>query len=205
MTKDTTHQPRRLAKLIGLALAVALTLGACGSAATSDDASSDLPTLDAGADDGSNDDGSSDEDGENEEVTEEDAEAAMAEYEKCMADFGIEINMAGTEGADIDSTQVEDGAGYAAAPTDEDSFEEASETCDPILEDAFGDFEMSPEQEAELADQMLEMQKCLADAGFDIDMSGGAFELDADIDFDAFDAAMQKCEPAGIQAEGSDQ
>lgn len=207
--EDPKNQPRKLASLFGLALAVTLTLGACGSGATSDDASgesasADLPTLEAG---GGADAAAIREEGEDSEISEEDAEAAIAQYDKCMADFGIELDLgsAGGGGADVESTQFVEGADDGGALFDEDSFDEASETCDPILEDAFGDFELSPEQEAEMADQMLEMQKCLADAGFDIDMSEGAFELDPDVDFDEFENAMSQCEPAGIETAGTDQ
>ncbi len=126
-----------------------------------------------------------------------DPEIAMAEYEKCMADQGLDMQFV-TEG---DGAMIET---FDAAPEDLDDgksisdfrfeeFEAAEEICGPILEEAFGSFEMTPEQEAEMADEMLELSRCMSDAGFDIDMTGGAFQLDENIDFEAFEEAMSTC------------
>ena len=58
------------------------------------------------------------------------------------------------------------------------------------------EFEATPEQEAEMADQMLELSKCLAEEGIEMgDMSGASFELPADIPFEDVEAAMAKCQP----------
>jgi hypothetical protein len=40
---------------------------------------------------------------------------------------------------------------------------------------------------------MLEMQRCLSEAGFDIDLDGMTFELDENVDFEAFEEAMDAC------------
>ena len=126
-----------------------------------------------------------------------DPEIAMAEYEKCMADQGLDMQFV-TEGNGATIETFDD----APEDLDEDlslrefgleDLEAAEEICGPILEEAFGSFEMTPEQEAEMADQMLELNRCMSDAGFDIDTTGGAFELDENIDFEAFEEAMSTC------------
>lgn len=184
---------------------------ACGSEAATDtaelptiessttvpDAAADSPDSDAATND--TDTVSSDDPSDGEPV---DPEIAMAEYEKCMSDQGIEMEMAvmgaeGGSGFETLDAPIDSDAGLDA-PTegitiDDEDFQAAEEVCGPILEDAFGSFEFTPEQEAEIADQMLELERCLADQGFEIDTDGGAFELDPDIDFEAFQSAMSAC------------
>ena len=191
------------------AIAVAMVLAAgCAAGDGDDDAgAAELPTLQSGAsDDEAADESTSESDdsggggarGSDEEV---DPEIAMAEYEQCMADQGIDLDFgeavdgAVVEEFEIDEDAADGGADAAIAIDDLDEFEAAAGECDQILEEAFGEFELTPEEEAEFADQMLELERCLSDEGFDIDMSGNAFELDEDIDFEAFEEAMRTCEP----------
>lgn len=194
MTKTRTAA---LAPLIAMLLALA----ACGSAAADTSATgAELPTLEtADAADGSTDDADEDAtDGDAEEADGPvDPEIAMAEYERCLADEGIELpSMEDGDGAMV--LEFEAAEGGDGEPGDPEAFEAAFEKCDELLTDAFGEFEMTPEQEAEMADQMLEMQRCLADLGFEIDLDGAAFELDPTIDFDEFEAAMDECAPEGV-------
>lgn len=178
------------AKLFALALAAAFSLGACGSTSGGEDAAAELPTL--AADDNSVDEENNQEDSDQASEEEADPELVMAEYEKCLADLGIDIDVTGGSGASIESFEVDEDGDATGTPNLED-FEAATEQCDAILDDAFGDFELTPEQEAEQADQMLEFERCMADAGFEIDTSAGVVELDADLDFEAFDAANENC------------
>ena len=199
------------AKLFAFALAAALSLGACGSDSDSDAA--ELPTL-AAADDNSSDSGDSGEESTEEDSTEAnsteedrtevDPEQAMAEYEKCLSDFGVDLDFSSGGGASIESIEIDEEGDATGTPNLED-FEAATEQCDAILEDAFGDFELTPEQEAEQADQTLEYERCMASAGFDIDTSEGFFELDDDIDFEAFEAANESCAQGFQEQIGSDQ
>ena len=192
-------------RLLAICTAVLMFAAACSSGAET--ATSELPTLadstaeettdTDGADEGESDDAAAEEDegGEPEEV---DPEIAMAEYEKCMADQGVNMSMAvaGEEGSSIETFETDPNdadSNAGAEPLDFENFEAAAEICEPILEDAFGSFEMTPEQEAEMADQMLELEKCMSEAGFDIDMSGNSFQLDDSIDFEAFEEAMSSC------------
>lgn len=141
-----------------------------------------------------------------------DPQLAFAEFDQCMADHGIEIETSVvSEGAGFDTlddasiTDPDDLEGLSS-PSDftEADFEEAQAACDPILANAFGDFELSPEQEAEFADEMLELEKCLSAQGFEIDLDDATFEVDESVDFDALNAAMTKCAPE-TQTVGEDQ
>lgn len=135
-----------------------------------------------------------------------DPEQAFARYEDCMADFGIEMSIEPADGSavqEVDVTASPD-AGDDVAPAGPSDFAEAEETCGPILDDAFGDFELTPEQEAEMEDQMLEFEKCLDGKGFgglvvfgdatppdpDLDAEPSAAELDEE----GFEAAMNECD-----------
>ncbi len=174
-----TKSAQRLA-----ALATVLLLAAgCGS--SSESGSEELPTL---TDEAAAASSASD----TEEVSEADQEKAFAEFEACMTEYGVDVSFSAGGG----SVEV---PGEQDAPTDgfenmtPEKMEEASAACDPILEDAFGSFELSPEQEAEQADMMLEMQQCLAEEGFEIDLTGNSFALPANVDPTELDAAMTKC------------
>jgi len=190
---------------------------ACGSEA--DTATADLPSIEsstttaspssdaaAGENDASDGGDAGNEESKDDEPV--DPEVAIADYEKCMADQGIEMQMVtgNVDGSGYDSfddaiiSDPDELDGTNQAPTfGSEDFEEAEKVCGPILEDAFGDFELSPEQEAEQADEMLALQKCLAAEGFDIDMGGGSFEVGGeDFDFEAFEGAMTTC-GTGIQ------
>lgn len=180
-------------RLLALALTATMALGACGSGES--DQATDLPTLSSQSDDASGSDNADDEASEGDgEVSEEDQEKAFAEYESCMADAGVDVSSAlggGEGGAAIETFESSEGDG--GQDFDPEAFEAATEACNEILESTFGSFEMSPEEEAEAADQMLEMQRCLSEEGFEIDLSGNSFELDENIDFEAFEDAMSTC------------
>lgn len=179
-----------MTKLVALAFATALTLGACQ---TTDQVRADLPTLTAPASDGSADTEEGGTRDEDEEVSEADADLAMAQFESCMSDAGVEIGGAGADGGFTESFESDtDVSNEAADVTD---IEAAMEKCNSILEDAFGEFDLSPEEEAELEDANLELSRCLADAGFDVDLSSSSFTLDESIDFEEFEAAMTACSP----------
>ena len=184
--------------IIVLALAMAIFASACSSS-TDTLAAPELASIDEPDDAiAPTDDDDEPEDGEAPE--EVDPEQAFAEFEACMAEYGVSVSFGDTGGAAVEELQPE------SEPDQEFSLEDieaAQEECDPILESAFGSFDLSPEQEAEQADSMLELQQCMADAGFDIDMQGGAFEVPQDVDFDEFNAVMNDCAPAGAVSFGS--
>lgn len=197
-------------RLLTVCCAVAMFAAACSSgtetattelptlADTTEEATTEEPTTEDAAGDAATADEADDAAGESDE--EVDPEIAMAEYEQCMEDQGVSMSLAveGGDGAAIETIETDgddEALEFDGQNLDVEDFEAATEVCEPILEDAFGSFELSPEEEAEMADQMLELEKCLADEGFDIDMNGGnSFQIGGDdMDFEAFEEAMQTC------------
>ena len=175
-------------KFIPLAIAAALVLGACQ---TTDQQTTQLPTLETASEESTsvtdpNEPASGDNDAE------VDPELAMAEFEACMAEAGIELGTAEEEGEFVQSFEIEAGD---AAPDAAEDIEAAFEQCNSILENSFGEFDISPEEQAELDDANLALTRCLAEAGFDVDFSDGGFTLDDTIDFAEFEAAMTSCAP----------
>ncbi|MFW2382756.1 MAG: hypothetical protein ACN4GZ_13425 [Acidimicrobiales bacterium] len=119
-----------------------------------------------------------------------DPEEAFQDYTACMQEHGIEMPDPSSAGGGL--VAIEGDVGL-----DIEAFEDAAEKCDPILEAAFGEFEMSPEQEAEMMDQELALAQCMRDNGIDWpDPSGGGnltIELGDDVDPETLNAAMETC------------
>ena len=168
----------RFARSGALVVALLLTLAACGNE-TGDSTTPTFPTLTA-------------ESGDSPVTTTTepvDPEEAYQEYTACMASFGVEL------------PDPDDGGGVISVGDegafDTETFDEASAECGPILDEAFGEFEMSPEQQAELMDQELAFAQCMRDNGLDWpDPSGNDnifVELGDDIDPDVVNAAVETC------------
>lgn len=179
---------------------------ACGAGGDSEDGSSaaDLPTLQT--EEMSEDAGTDDAEAQPEESSTadgvKDPELAMAEFEKCMQDNGIEIQMAGESGAGSMTQSFETDAPEGAEGDlsiddfDIEAFEQATAECEQLLDGAFQDFDdLSPEEQAEMADMSLRFDQCMSDQGFDIDAdANGAFTLGPETDFEAFEAAAAECQ-----------
>lgn len=204
-TRNTTMDVNNRTRLAALCCALAvLTLAGCGGSDTSASATEDLPTLqsDAAADGADGSTSSNDAADGSKGDEEVDPELAMAEFDKCMADHGISTGMAEGEGGGFTQsfeTQVQDGAGPS-----EGDIDAALEECNELVGGIFQDIDdLSPEQQAEMADMNLEFEKCLQEKGIDIDMEdGGAFMLPDDIDMEDFEAAASECQPDPIRGEG---
>jgi hypothetical protein len=152
-----------------------------GTDATSD-ATSDATTNDASADDST------------EMEAPDDLDEAMALYDQCLQDHGVDpgdgfvvagggdaIAVAPAEGATpADGTgpdsQVfvygQDASGNSLPPPD-DKLIEASKACRGHLANATPDFDLTPEQEAAMEDAQLEFQQCMEDHGIE----GGGFSI----------------------------
>ncbi len=168
-------------RIAGLAAATALVLAAC---ATGSDTSPSIPSLI---------DASSNSDGTPTTMTAVDTEMAMREYTECMREHGV----------DMPDPTVQDGVVTNSVSTDDfEASEGAVEECSPLLEAAFGDFELSPEEQAEFMDQQLAFAKCMRDRGLDwpdpspdgINMIqfGGDGEFDTEVLNEAMDACSSE-------------
>ena len=157
---------RRMAAQGLLALLVVATAAACGGG---DDGSDDVATLGEQADDSTDDSGDdSTGSGSGEELTDAEREDAMLEFTECMREHGVEMpdpEVRGGPGG---------GSGFAITnqvngPEEAEAFEAAQEACGDILDDAFGERpKLSPEEEAEMRDNMLAFAECMRDHGIDM-------------------------------------
>jgi hypothetical protein len=159
--------------------AMMLALTACGGIAAGNTTPT-LPTLSDTARDGS----------ATTSTTEAvDPEVAFQEYTTCMREHGVEMPDPATDGGGI----VLGGDDF-----DLEVFEEASTECDPILEAAFGEFEMIPEMEAEMRDQELAFAQCMRENGIEDWPDPGTdgsnmIELGDGIDPEEVEPAIEKC------------
>jgi hypothetical protein len=143
------------------------------------------------------------------DVSDEEAEQAMLDFAQCMRDHGIDMPDPDTSGRG--GGQVFIGPGGEGGNTqDMDEFQEADEACRPLIEGVIGEpREMTPEEQAEMQDQMLAMAQCMRDHGidmpdpeFDQGGNGGVVEQglgDVDPTSDEFQDAQEECaEEAGL-------
>jgi hypothetical protein len=138
-----------------------------------------------------------------------DREEALLDFAECMREHGIDmpdpqISQDGGGGILI---QQEEGSGM---DPESEEFQAAEEACEPILEDAAGDIQLDPEQEAEMREQLLEFAQCMRDHG--IDMPDPVFGEDGRVEIQAngpgadgdprededFQAAQEECGQGGF-------
>ena len=215
------HNPlARCGALVALSIATLLA-SACGSANDDDGQADGVASLrelsaadeviDDGDEDTSRDDTAEGDTGQLEAP--DDLEQAMALYDQCLQDHGVDPGdgfvVAGNgdavavapaggapAGGDAPDDQVfvyaEDANGNEIPPPSEELIE-ASEACRGHLANATPDFDLSPEQEAAMEDAQLEFQQCMEDhgiegGGFSISVGGGGPGLEV-IERDAEQAA----------------
>ncbi len=113
-------------------------------------------------------------------------EEAVDAYNKCVTDEGLpELAMTGSPGEGgsvvLNSSTPGDGSqkleGDPSDPEagtfdeetfDFDKYDEVNQKCGQYLQAAFGDFELSPEQEAAVKDAELALNKCMKEQGIDM-------------------------------------
>ncbi len=186
----------RLRAAIGLIAALGMLGAACGPTS----AATDEPTV-AAIDEPSAPDGTEEPADTNPDdpPSAEEVEAAQLRFDQCMADQGIDIDEMFGEGPDSgdgDAVEIEvdEDADFEAMMA---KLDEANRICQPILEEVFGSFELSPEDESAFADAQAAFSECMADAGFDIDTGDDGsmvfgFETSGD-DIEAMESAMTEC------------
>lgn len=89
-------------------------------------------------------------------------EDAMLEYVDCMREHGID--MPDPQFGEGGRVVMEGPRGNEAS---RDEMEAANEACQPILEDAAPDLDLSPEEVAELQDKVVAMAECMRQRGYD--------------------------------------
>ena len=118
-------------------------------------------------------------------------DAALA-YAQCMRDHGIDVP---------DPTFTDDGGGMTqripeGEDPESDEFQAAEEECRSAMEDALPEPEqLSPEEQAERQDQLLEMAQCMRDKGYDMP--------DPEVNGDGGVQIQMRGGPGGPQGDGS--
>lgn len=111
--------------------------------------------------------------------TSADPEEAFVEFQTCMEDEGVppEVFEFELDGAGVGVDDPDGSNGQTPsdplADVDPELLDQAQQACAPILEDAVGEFEYSPEQEAALEDAGLAFQECMIEQGIDPSLVAG--------------------------------
>jgi hypothetical protein len=179
----TTRPLRTVAAALLLAVA-----GACGGGtseagddvASLDDAGASVTTTDSSTPDAAD--------------APADPEEAMLAFAECMREHGV----------DMPDPQTDGGGGGVIDITgdaDDATFQDAQEACEPLMENAMGDIEIDPEQQAEMEEQMLAFAECMREHG--VDMPDPVFGSDGrvtvnggpgpEVESDEFEAAAEEC------------
>jgi hypothetical protein len=138
-----------------LAVAGALALAACGGSGDDDDA--EVASL--------SEDGTESTDAATAATTAPlDPEEAMLAYTECMREHGIDL---------ADPEFTDDGGGVVQRieediDPDGEEFAAAEQACSPIMENAIGEVEIDPEQEAEMRENLLAYAECMREQGIDM-------------------------------------
>lgn len=176
---------RPLVPALVAALALTMSVTACGA----EDDEPGVATLNGTDDDGGDGDG---DDGEAD--SEEDLEEQALEFAECMRENGV---------PDFPDPEIEDGriqmriGGAGGADIDQEAMEQAMEACEDLAPRGGGNF--SEEDRQEMQDAFLEYAQCMRDNGYDMpdpDFSGegGLFRMEGEPDDPAFQKAQEACE-----------
>lgn len=162
----------RTVRALVLAAAVGGLLGACADeGGDGDDAVASLDDSAAAATDDDDDDGDDGGGGGGRPDSSEYRDAAL-EYAECMRDHGID--MPDPTFDEDGGTRVVMGPGEGGGPDvgpdgqPSEEFRAASEACQPILEEAAPDLQLTPEEQAEMQDQLVAMAECMRARGHDV-------------------------------------
>lgn len=167
-------------RLVAASVAVVVLLGggvalARGGGDEGSDGSDGVATVDGSDGDQaqSDDDGGG---GGNGRPDQSEVQDAMLEYAECMREHGIDMPDPEFDG-DGGGMVIQGGPGSGEGGStggpgggalDSDEFEAADEACSEIMEDVRGEMpQMSPEDQAEMQDQLVAMAECMREKGYD--------------------------------------
>jgi hypothetical protein len=163
--------PRRLFAAVGVVAVVAVVgfVGLTGGGGDGDDDDSDGVASIDGADgesaDGDTDDGGG---GGGGRVDDSEFQDAMLEFAECMREHGIDMpDPEFDEGGGAMRIGGGPGSADEGGPSQEE-FEAADEACSPIMEDVRPDIQLTPEEQAELQDEMVAVAQCMRDKGWNM-------------------------------------
>ncbi len=176
MRHQSVRSPVSPLRAVGALAVLALLVTACGGGSGTEDgtADDDVASLDSGEPPNDTTVGST------ESSAPVDPDAAFLAFTECMREEGI----------DMPDPQVagEDRMVMAAPAQDLDmtseEFEAAQAACEPLLQEAMGNFEVDPEMEAEAREEMLAFAECMREHGIDMpdpefSSDGGAARIEA--------------------------
>jgi hypothetical protein len=200
----TTTTMRRLAAVLVLAGVFA----GCGGGGSGDD--DGVASIDEGAAaDSGDDDGGSAGGGP---VDESEVQDAFLEYAQCMRDNGIDMPDPEFDGNGGVSMGFDASSGV---DPESEEFKAADEECQPIIEEARPDIQLSPEEKAELQDRLVALAECMRARGHDMPdpevaddggvmiSRGGPDSEQGGPPDEQFDQDMEEChEEAGIDGPG---
>lgn len=188
MTTSTIRSSRARRLVIALAASTLMLLAACSSDGSAGNVAS-VAAVTTGGD------------------TDADPDEAVRIYRECMAEEGIDIPEPPPEGGNAVGSTTEvppvDGDAADIAAADAKCSEQLPETPNPLDD-------LTPAQQVAFDDYMLEVEKCMADKGYegiplmgeDQDEEGGnsvdgdgapTVTQPPDFDWDAFDQAASEC------------
>lgn len=161
--------PLRVLAAVGLVAVVGVVgfVGLTGDDSDSDDGSDGVASIDGSGDDSGDDDTPDGGGGGGGPVDQSEFQDAMLEFAECMREHGIDMPDPefdeGGGGVQIGGPGEPDGGG----PSQEE-FEAADEACSPIMEDVRPDIQLTPEEQAELQDEMVAVAQCMRDKGWNM-------------------------------------
>jgi len=171
--------PRRLLLPIAL-IAISFLVAACGGPTDAVDGVASLSTDPADANDGADATDATDAPDHTDDATDAtdntddttsgdapattlDPEDAMLAFARCMREHGIDVPDPQTAGGEAGGVMIELGD-----DVDPEDMEAAHEACQPLMNDAVGNFEPpDPEEIERMQEQMLEFAKCMREHGVD--------------------------------------
>ena len=162
--------PRRLFAAVGVVAVVAVVgfVGLSGGGDDGDDGTDGVASIDGTDGESDGDDTDSDGGGGGGRVDDSEFQDAMLEFAECMREHGIDMpDPEFDEGGG--AVRIGGGPGQAdgAGPSQEE-FEAADEACSPIMEDVRPDIQLTPEEQAEMQDNMLAIAECMRGKGWNM-------------------------------------